>query len=357
MNAVDESGCTALWYACLANRSREWWTNDEGQLFQLSHFSFSHQFNLFENEEFSLCNKVRLLIENGADVNLGRWRGETALMKAVLHVAYKGIHDNVRLLLERQADVNAADERGRTALMMAASFDGDKSIEHVRLLLKHRADVNAADSLGLTALIKASERGLDSVVRLLLASQADVNAAGQTFQYVGELQSCSTKDAQSGYTALMASIHGCHRSTSRLLLENRADVNATIDPRGVHTPANFSALMCEIAIGDNMRKRGYDYDTSTLRLLLEHQADVNATDPRGWTALMMQLHVDTVMDDMEPLRLLLEYKADVNAADKLGQTALTMASKLGFSPQDSLFQLLLAQKSAHKKKKLMLARA
>ncbi|NER00648.1 MAG: ankyrin repeat domain-containing protein [Cyanothece sp. SIO2G6] len=61
---------------------------------------------------------LNLLIDSGADINLKRECGHTALMVA----ACCGSIDVVRFLVERGADVNAVREDGQSALTCAALF-------------------------------------------------------------------------------------------------------------------------------------------------------------------------------------------------------------------------------------------
>lgn len=70
---------------------------------------------------------VALLLQNGADVNLTRQDGTTALMLA----ASRGHVETVRLLLAAGADVNTRSEAGKTAVGMAVEM---KRTEVVKLL-------------------------------------------------------------------------------------------------------------------------------------------------------------------------------------------------------------------------------
>ena len=60
---------------------------------------------------------VRLLVENGAEVNNKNNDGTTALLWA----ASKGYLEIVRLLVENGAEVNSKNNDGTTALLSAAS--------------------------------------------------------------------------------------------------------------------------------------------------------------------------------------------------------------------------------------------
>lgn len=137
---------------------------------------------------------VRVLLNQGADINARDYFGSTALIIA----AENGHSEIVKLLLDKGADVNAKDNFGTTSLMAASGNagtakmlvekhpDGKVSIslsmavvqsgtEAVELLLKNGADVNAKDRYGGTALARAAYAGHTEAVRLLLRRNADVN--------------------------------------------------------------------------------------------------------------------------------------------------------------------------------------
>lgn len=80
--------------------------------------------------------------------------------------------EKVRSLLELGADINAKDEHGQTALMNAAHAG---RIELVRLLVEHGADLNATAKYKLTALMLAILGHHAEVAQLLIESGADLN--------------------------------------------------------------------------------------------------------------------------------------------------------------------------------------
>jgi ankyrin repeat protein len=83
--------------------------------------------------------KVKQLLDEGADVNAKNKDGLTGLM----HAAWKGHKEVVKLLLESGADVNAKDECGWTALKLALHFsywkDNHNHKEIVELLKSYGA--------------------------------------------------------------------------------------------------------------------------------------------------------------------------------------------------------------------------
>ena len=82
--------------------------------------------------------KLRLLINNGAQVNAKDPGGRTALFYA----CYANL-EATRLLLENGAEVNQKDNTGRTVLWQAVS---SRNKEIVRLLLENGADPNLKDN-------------------------------------------------------------------------------------------------------------------------------------------------------------------------------------------------------------------
>lgn len=108
------------------------------------------------------------LLDEGADVNVKRSDGNSALMLA----SYAGHFYTVRLLVEKGAEINAKNESGFTALMIAASASHADIVE---FLIEKGADVNAKNNNGATALLCGSESGSIEVVLALLKGGADVN--------------------------------------------------------------------------------------------------------------------------------------------------------------------------------------
>lgn len=73
---------------------------------------------------------IKVLLENGADVNHPDFDGMTPLCLACM----LGHKDTVQLLLQSKADVNHWDRHGRTPLMLA-SANGHDNV--VKLLLEY----------------------------------------------------------------------------------------------------------------------------------------------------------------------------------------------------------------------------
>ncbi|KAH0558926.1 hypothetical protein GP486_004447 [Trichoglossum hirsutum] len=106
---------------------------------------------------------VRLLLDNGAEIDKKSRYGMTALMLA----AWEGHHSLTRILLDEGAKINTEEDvDGETALHGAAR-NGHGAV--VQLLLEKGADVEARDRLGRTAFTLATQRGFSTATLALQA--------------------------------------------------------------------------------------------------------------------------------------------------------------------------------------------
>lgn len=95
--------------------------------------------------------------------------GHTVLMRAALD----GNTERVKELIDQGADINQRDDNGRTALMFAVV---NLHFETMKLLLEYGADVNVKSKQGGTALMAAALAGDLRMVQALLDKGADSHA-------------------------------------------------------------------------------------------------------------------------------------------------------------------------------------
>ncbi|NOY61603.1 MAG: hypothetical protein GXP10_00370, partial [Gammaproteobacteria bacterium] len=244
---------------------------------------------------------AQLLLDNGANANIKRPNGETALAIArkqnhpelvallapqdggeavassaaaaapvvsgraapqILQVARFGQQAALRSLLRDGADVESRDDAGNSALIVAAGA-GHAAV--VDMLLQAGADSNAANSDGDTALIAAAEKGYVDVLRAL-------NSAGGDIQHKNEI----------GESALFVALKYGHIDAATLLLELGASPNIQSKERRFSETSNYTPLMYAARHG----LLGSDGDwASVVRLMLDSGADVNVKRPNTDTAL------------------------------------------------------------------------
>jgi ankyrin repeat protein len=200
--------------------------------------------------------KLRLLIDRGADVNARATSGFTALMVAA---QYPHSDRAINLLLDRGYAVRRVADRRQSdsyALPLAAHAGNAPILERL-----HRAGepINARFPLlsrpGAypTAMAMAIRNGDHEVVRMLLDLGADLNVI------------------EGGpWSPLDSAVHNNRLDVARLFLQRGADVNA-VDKVG-YTPLLLAA---SIDFGD----------TRMIELLLAAGANINAKNAAGKTAL------------------------------------------------------------------------
>ncbi|KAJ7676013.1 ankyrin repeat-containing domain protein [Mycena polygramma] len=260
---------------------------------------------------------VRLLLENGADVNAAGGEYGSALQGA----AATGNVDIVHVLLKQGADVNAAGGEYGSALQGAAAT-GNVDIVHV--LLKQGADVNAASGNYGSALQGAARYGRVDIVHVLLKQGADVNAASG--EYGSALQAAAWED----YVDIV-----------HILLEKGADVNAASGNYG--SALQGAARYGRVDIVHVLLKQGADVNAASgeyssalqaaawedyvdiVHILLEKGADVNAASGNYGSALQGAARYGRV----DVVRSLLEHGADVNTAGGMYGSALQAAASKG----------------------------
>ncbi|CAI6099874.1 unnamed protein product [Clonostachys chloroleuca] len=189
---------------------------------------------------------VKLLLENGAAVDVKGSYGDTPLSRAI----YNGQIDIIQLLLEKGAAVDVKGSYRDTPLSRATY---NRQIDIIQLLLEKGAAVDGKDKYGWTPLRIAASHGHTDTVRLLLEKGAAVDGKGSY-----------------GDTPLSSSAFHGHTDTVQLLLEKGAAVDGK-DKDG-WTPLRIAA------------SHGH---TDTVRLLLEKGAALDVKENGGRTLLSM----------------------------------------------------------------------
>lgn len=229
VNARDDSGDTPLLLAAQEGPVfYGMYKNPKAYGLARSVYAFLDTSTFIRHDQAPLC---KLLIDNGADVNMINSEGDSALSVS----ATNGRNDVVSLLIAKGSNVNSRDKVGRTPLLRAAAHGHEAT---TRLLLENGAHVNSRDQYGCTPLLvgsaAAGERG---VVKLLLEEGANPNS----------------RDLNDSSPLHKAALFG-HADVCMLLMQNGADVNAK-NGHGV-TPIKAALKWGHQAVAELLLKNG-----------------------------------------------------------------------------------------------------
>jgi ankyrin repeat protein len=245
-----------------------------------------------------------VLLDHGADVDVGNDQGETPL-----HLVSRGKYDThgdgvgtARLLLDRGADVHAQDADQNTALHLA-SFKGKFGI--ARVLLDYNANPNA--------------RSMDKTLLHLLMEGNDPSFNNND-EHIPDLAQVLVKNGAdvdirltNEWTPLHVAAFNGWLELARSILDHGANPNAENDRD--ETPLHL------VSRGE------YHFEENGVHialLLLEHGVDVHSQDKEHYTAL----HAAAFKGKHELTRVLLNHGANPNVRNEKGKTPLHLV------PQD-----------------------
>ena len=227
--------------------------------------SAAEESTLADAAEMGDAALVRVLIEDGADINLTQVDGMTALHWSVYH----DDADTARLLVQAGADVNAENRYGIPPLSLAAT-NGNADV--IALLLDAGADANVSLRGGETVLMTAARTGNLAAVNALLASGADLGARE------GRDQTALMWAAAEGHTAIVDA-----------LIAAGADIHATL--RSGFTPMFFAVRGGHIDVAHTFLEAGVDVTAVLERVKDGPDAAVNNASYRpvddGMSPLLM----------------------------------------------------------------------
>jgi hypothetical protein len=230
-----------------------------------------------ETALFGTAAELKARLDGGLEPNAKTPEGASLLMMAAMDA------EKVRLMIDRGADVGAKAKTGFTALMIASTYLGTS--ESVKLLLEHGAEVNPGKEVmyGASPLYLAALAGDRDNIASLLARGADPN---RPMNIIG------------AFPSTMGNI-----ATVKALLAGGADIHAT-DPDNMtplhwavvaHRPEVMKALLDGGAKVNVVDRFGYtpllyastiDFgDAESAATLLKAAADPAIKDKKGKTPL------------------------------------------------------------------------
>jgi ankyrin repeat protein len=247
---------------------------------------------------------VKLLVENGADVNIdGKdWTKSTSAIELAANGGHLAIF---QFLLENGTNLESKDIALQEINLFCAAA-GSGKLEVVEQLIKKGIDINAFDTHSSNALLCAARKGRLDIVKFLLAKGADIEC----------------KDDR-GETLLLKAVP-FDKKAIEILLDNQADINA-IDQNGYTvTHINISIYYSKDSLG-------------ILKLLIERGAPINTANNLGQTPLHQTItsliyHLSYYKKALKSISYLIEKGADINAGIlgndyRSGDTPLHLAVK------------------------------
>lgn len=262
-----------------------------------AHGSYTKPFEISQGRKVEASPDQRVTRER-----LEAWLAEGADVQGELaNAVLASDAERIRFLIEKGADINKHDAQGYGALQAAARNRNDKIIP---LLIELKADVNGRDNDGFTALIHAAERNHVPSIKALVTAGADIEKA-----------------VDGGFGPLSLAIESNKFLAAKSLIELGASVNAVAGTDRV-TPLMVSAS--QLAVGEaakEIERRQGLRSTDIATALIERGADVNAVNAQGVTPLM----IASARGNLPMIGLLLEAGADPTMTSKAGKTAIDIA--------------------------------
>ena len=268
---------------------------------------------------------VKILYENGADIDSRKNDGETALLMASKTSSVQ----LVKALIECGADTNVSDNNGATALEHAIRYDNSKI---VKLLLLHGADPNTLTvNNKATLLHDAIAHGANvDIIESLIKYGAYVNKRNQDgespLHCLIEYHMSSYYEGYGNYKS--ASSSETFRTKLHLLISSGA--STCMRDRFGRTPIFYFVMRAHAANDEGkprLRRTYYIYHqselTRDLRVILDVSADINEQDDNGMN--LIQYACDFKSDNKFILKALIDVGADINCKAKDGKSLLYSA--------------------------------
>ncbi|ARE67259.1 SWPV2-ORF040 [Shearwaterpox virus] len=287
----------------------------------------SYSNEIYKHLDITLCN---ILIECAADINIIDKNNRTPLFYAVKNNDY----DMVKLLLKNGANVNLQDSIGYSCLHIAGIHNSN--IEIVDALISYKPDLNSRDWVGRTPLhIFVIESNFEAV-KLLLKSGA----------YVGLKDKCK-------HFPIHHSVMKLDHLISGLLLKYGANPN-TINGNGktllsIAVTSNNTLLVEQLLLyGAEVNNGGYDVPAPIIsavsvnnydivKILIHNGANINVSTEDGRTSL----HTAMFWNNAKIIDELLNYGSDINSVDTYGRTPLSCYRSLSYDIATKLISRII----------------
>jgi len=234
----------------------------------------------------------------------------------------------IRLLLQQGLNVNAVSDRGDTALYHACKSE---QLEVVQILLEAGADVNLT-AKKLYPLYAACERGHAQIVDLLLRHGADPNASSVSSERYDSLiyyilLGMPTRVASSDSLPIVCAVQKGYSDIFNLLLKHGADVNKQ-DDSGKSALITFIELMASRRSKTNqVSNPPEESEFNILKSMLLAGGDANMLS--RYCSGHNALHIASSVGMCDVMMELIQHGADCNRTTSSGKSARDLACEKG----------------------------
>ena len=209
--------------------------------------------------------------------------------------------EGLKVLVKNGANINLATSQGINGIQKAASHN---SLNAAKYLIEQKANLNGYNATFFNAISYAAVGFHLEMLDLLVKSGADVNEVSLKSPWAGPLARIAT-----GFNPLDKK---ARLKTLSKLLELGADPNV------LHAQ-NMTAMMYAAKLGTSF---GWKAAVDNCEVLIKSGANVNLASTAGETALMLA----SASGNSKLVALLIKSGADVNAVNKVGDSALNYAN-------------------------------
>jgi ankyrin repeat protein len=268
---------------------------------------------------------VSLLIYAGIELNFPMEEEDTVLMKA----AGEGRLDLVKLLVQEGANVNQTNKYGESALMYATYHPWLQVYEYLAPLTNAELRRETEETLPSRIIFRQRKDDLFTENFIMAARSGNIEVILESIKNGVNINAYSSQ----GNTALHEASEHSNLSVVRILLELGADINIKTES-SKDTPLILAAsrLIRLRYIGnyriDTKLKLDNEFESEAIQVvsfLIKSGADVNTKNKNGWTALMGTANAGSI----EGTKILIKAGADINAKDKYGRNPLSLAKEKG----------------------------
>jgi ankyrin repeat protein len=235
------------------------------------------------------------------DVNhLGK-AGSVGDEPAINMAAFNNNVEGLKILVKNGAKVNLSTSQGINAIQKAAQHN---SLDAAKYLIEQKANLNGYNSTFFNAVSYAALENHLEMLELLVKNGADVNEVSLKSPWAGPLARTAM-----GFNPLDKK---ARLKTLSKLLELGANPNV------LHAQ-NMTAMMCAAKLGTSA---GWKAAVDNCEVLIKSGANVNLANTAGETALMLA----SASGNSKLVALLIKSGAEVNTINKVGDSALSYAN-------------------------------